>query len=98
MRYKNKPTDLPFVGRTTPKERLSFWTISNEGTFSSGATLGEEMAVAFAKYLSASPGQPAMLPQIVIDMLNVGELQPGLHGQIVGFFSALEVELTRSPP
>lgn len=54
------------------------------------------MAASYIAYLSKANTAPPILPQIVLDMLNASELPPAVHGQVVGFFAALETELTRN--
>jgi len=96
VRNTMTPAELPFVGRENSNEPFSFWTVRAEGTYFEGVKVGASMASAYVAYLASGGGNPAILPQIAIDMLNVANVPDGLQGQVVGFFAALEVQLTRT--
>lgn len=76
---------------------MSFWTLPEHGNYTDGTLIGEAMAKAYTANLSRQSILPPTLPQIVLDIAGVGaaNLSEARHGQLVGFFSALE-EVLRS--
>ncbi|MET3135417.1 hypothetical protein AAKU55_005727 [Oxalobacteraceae bacterium GrIS 1.11] len=101
MSNRFTPAALPFVGQEKSTKQRSFWNVPATGNYAEGTTIGMAMAAAYIAYLSGSDSLPPILPQIILDMTASADLSDALHGQLVGFCSALELALrqrTPSPP
>lgn len=97
MSKRFTPTHLPFVGKQKDAKKQSFWRVAAAGNYADGAAVGMTMAAAYVAYVTgAADVLPPILPQIVIDMVRPENMNDALHGQLVGFFSALETALSEA--
>ena len=103
LSFKNRkkiPTHrLPFVGEVHGKIGLSFWIVPKTGGYRGGCQTGEALARIYIKHLKDHSNDSGLtsLQKIALDMFGC-ELadspeQDALRGQVIGFFSVLDVWL-----
>lgn len=86
---------LPFVGPVPGKVGFSFWRVPKTGGYEGGCRTGEALAYIYLKHLREhGSGVGWHLRKITLDMCDCkgvsGEEADATHGQIVGFFGALD--------
>ncbi|MDO8908746.1 MAG: hypothetical protein Q7W55_09645 [Pseudohongiella sp.] len=102
LRFKSRKSHplhrLPFVGPVPGKVGLSFWDVPRSGGYTGGNLTGQALARFYLKHLRVhGANDTGNLQNIVLDMLgsddSVSPEMLTLRGQIVGFFSELDVWL-----
>ena len=87
---------LPFVGKRSDGDGISFWNVPATGGYGGGNDTGGAMAMAYLRHLTANPQyQGGLLQHIVLDMCEAykrgltADEELSLRGQIVGFCSTI---------
>ncbi|MFZ6767489.1 hypothetical protein ACO0LM_10420 [Undibacterium sp. Di26W] len=84
---------LPFIKKDRQKKTASYWSFPNKGTYEDGVLLGTEMGRLYLKEVNTLPPHSPILPMCVLSAVDNDKISSAKHGQIVGFFTEIELAL-----
>lgn len=93
MKQRTVRKKLPFIKKDKQSKSVTYWSLPSEGTYLEGVLLGAKMANIYLEEINCLPQHSPVLPMCVLSATESEQISRARHGQIVGFFTEIELAL-----